>query len=66
MKVYVIDQSNYGRSVSEVPANDKESSHLRLNNSVMDNAATFLKKKSKLCPLIVDMLKSETFKNNFR
>lgn len=56
MQVYVIDQSDYGKSALEVPTTNKDSSHIRHNQTVMDNAATFLNKKSKLNKLIVDLL----------
>lgn len=66
VQVYVIDESNYGKSVLEVPPTERESSHMRLNHTVIDNAATFLSKKSKLGKLIVEMLNSDEFKDNFR
>ena len=64
--MYVIDKSNYERSVLEAPPTGKESSHMRLNDTSMDSAATFLGKRSKLNQLIVEMLKTEDFKDNFR
>lgn len=66
MQVYVINDSDYGNSVLEVPPTEKDSSRIRLNHTVMDNAATFLSKKNKLGKLIVEMLNSDDFKDNFR
>ena len=65
-KVYVIDESNYGKSVLESPTSNREAYHLRLNQTSMENAATFLSKKSKLNKLIVDLLDTDDFKDNFR
>lgn len=50
----------------ETPPTEKESSHMRLNDTSMDSVAIFLGKRSKLNQLIVEMLKSEDFKDNFR
>ena len=66
MQVYVINESDYGNRVLEVPPTEKESSHMEMNHTVIDNAATFLSKKSKLGKLIVEMLNSDDFKEIFR
>ena len=66
MQVIVINKSDYGRGVAEVPVNSRIDSHQNLNQTVVDGAIQFLQKKAKMKKMVHNVISSDKFKDFFR